>query len=262
MELFYRAFEVQTSPEKPQNPIVIIHGLFGMSDNWISIGKHLSSNRSVIIPDMRNHGNSPHTDEFSLELMVDDLDKLIEKLDIQNPILLGHSMGGHVVMKYAFTYPDKVSKLIVADMSLRAAKLRAEHWIIFDALTSAPISEMNSIKEIETYFMKTVGNEKLVKFILKNIHPTPKGYQWKLNHQGLAKSFREKATKPVNEKDELYEGPTLFLKGGNSDYIRPEDHEEIYRHFPMTIMQTVDNAGHILHMEQAEQFLHLVKSFI
>lgn len=260
MKLFKKVIEAKCGKEKAKTDLVIIHGLFGMSDNWVGIGKHLSEDRRVIIPDLRNHGRSPHSEEFSVDLMVEDIIELLDDLQSTNAIILGHSMGGRVAMRLALLHQDRVEKLIVADMSMRPPKLRPEHWMIFQTMKDAPLENMKSYKEIEEYLNKHIGSQRLVLFILKNINKTKSGYGWKLNFLSLMSSF-EKEIKRL-AKDEVYDNPALFIRGGKSDYILEEDIDKINEHFPVSIIETIAGAGHWLHAEKPKEFIHLVESFL
>ncbi len=260
MKLYRRIIEAQCPANEKENDLIIIHGLFGMSDNWLSIGKALSSKRRVIIPDLRNHGQSPHSDNFSTELMVEDIAEMLLDLNSNNPILLGHSMGGRVAMKYALSIPDGVSKLIVADMSLRPPKLREEHWAIFQSMKLAPIEQMHNFKEIELFLSQHIQSKRLTQFILKNIHRTKEGFRWKLNFMALMNSF-EKSIPPL-ASEEIFDAPSLFVRGGNSDYILAEDYEAIYAHFPLAIIETIEGASHWLHADKPKEFIHIINSFL
>lgn len=260
MKLYKRIIEAKCGIENAKSDLVIIHGLFGMSDNWVSIGRHLSADRRIIIPDLRNHGRSPHSDNFSVELMMEDLRELLKYLNSINPILLGHSMGGRLAMHYALNFPNDISRLIIADMSLRAPKLRPEHYAIFEIMKNTPLQSMNSIKEIELYFTEHIKIQRLALFILKNIKRTKDGFEWKLNFNALMQSFTQE-TSPI-DSNLTFEEPTLFLAAGNSDYIIPEDYDKIYEHFPMAIIETIDDASHWLHADKPKEFIHLVSAFL
>lgn len=260
MKLYKKVIKAQCGNEKSKTDLVIIHGLFGMSDNWVGIGKQLSKERRVIIPDLRNHGRSPHSEEFSVDIMVEDLVELLNDLQSTNTIILGHSMGGRVAMRFALLYQNRVEKLIVADMSMRPPKLKPEHWMIFQTMKDAPIENMKSYKEIESYLSKHIASHRLVLFILKNINKTKDGYGWKLNFKSLMSSFEEEIG-PL-AVDEVFDNPALFIRGGKSDYILDEDFDKINEHFPLTIKETIDGAGHWLHAEKPKEFIHLVKSFL
>ncbi len=260
MKLFNRIIEAKCGRENTKADLVIIHGLFGMSDNWVGIGKYFSKDRRVIIPDLRNHGRSPHSDNFSVDIMVNDIVELLDDMAINKAIILGHSMGGRVAMRLALLNQNRVSRLIVADMSMRQPKLRHEHWMIFETMRKAPIENMRSYKEIELFLRKHIDNQRLVLFILKNIRKTKEGYKWKLNYESLINSF-EKETE-ILATDEIFDNPTLFIRGGRSDYILDEDIDTINNHFPLAIIETIDDAGHWLHADKPKEFMHLVESFI
>ncbi len=260
MKLYKKIIEAQCEQADVKTDLIIIHGLFGMSDNWISIGKQLSEERRVIIPDLRNHGRSPHSEEFSVDIMVEDIIELMDHLNSPKAIILGHSMGGRVGMRLALLHQNRVKKIIVADMSMRPPKLRAEHWLIFQTMKDAPIEKMKSYKEIESFLRKHITSQRLVLFILKNISKTNGVYSWKLNFKTLINSF-EKEISPL-VKNEVYDGPALFIRGGKSDYILDEDIDKINEHFPLTILETIDGAGHWLHADKPKDFIHLVKSFL
>jgi pimeloyl-ACP methyl ester carboxylesterase len=169
-------------------------------------------------------------------------------------------MGGRVAMRLALLYQNRVEKLIVADMSMRPPKLRPEHWMIFQTMKEAPIENMKSYKEIELFLSKHINSQRLVLFILKNIKKTKSGYEWKLNFKSLMSSF-EKEIGPL-ATDEVFDNPALFIRGGKSDYILEEDFDKINEHFPLTIMETIEGAGHWLHAEKPMEFMHLVESFL
>jgi len=254
MDLFYREFG------KGDKYLVILHGLFGMSDNWVGLAKVFAETHHVIIPDARNHGRSPHSPEFSIELMMDDLDSLFQKLDIKNPILLGHSMGGRLAMNYSLANQDKVSKLIVADMSLRKGKIRPEHKAILGALSLIDLSNKKTYQEIEKALTRFIHNKRRVKFVMKNIMKTEHGYDWKLNPKALVKNIGK--VMPELNVPEHFDKPTLFIKGGASDFITEKDEPAIFKHFPKAKIETIEGASHWLHADNPLKFIELVQGFI
>lgn len=260
MKLFTKVIEAKCGKAKAKTDLVILHGLFGMADNWVSIGRQVSKDRRVIIPDLRNHGRSPHSQEFSVDIMVEDLVELLDDLESTVTIIMGHSMGGKVAMRFALLHQNRVEKLIVADMSMRPSKLKDEHWMIFKTMKDSPIENLKSYTEIEDLISKYIAGQRLVLFIMKNIKKTKTGYGWKLNFKALMSSF-EKEMEPL-AKDEVFDNPALFIRGGKSDYILDEDFDKINRHFPVNIIETIDGAGHWLHADNPEEFIHLVESFI
>jgi len=254
MELFYREFG---SGDKH---LVILHGLFGMSDNWVGLARKFSETHHVIVPDARNHGRSPHSPEFSIELMIDDLNELFEKLNIQTTALLGHSMGGRVAMNYALAFPERVNKLIVADMSLRKGKLRPEHKAILGALSLVNLSNKKSYTEIERALSRFVKNKRRLQFILKNIIKTEDGFVWKLNPKGLIKNIGN--VMPELKTPQRYNKPTLFIRGGASDFVLEKDEPAIYEHFPNAKIETMEGASHWLHSDNPTEFARLVMTFL
>ncbi|RUA32265.1 MAG: alpha/beta hydrolase [Bacteroidetes bacterium] len=254
MELFYREFG---SGDKH---LVILHGLFGMSDNWVGLARKFSETHHVIVPDARNHGRSPHSPEFSIELMIDDLNELFEKLNIQTTALLGHSMGGRVAMNYALAFPERVDKLIVADMSLRKGKLRPEHKAILGALSLVNLSNKKSYTEIERALSRFVKNKRRLQFILKNIIKTEDGFVWKLNPKGLIKNIGN--VMPELKTPQRYNKPSLFIRGGASDFVLEKDEPAIYEHFPYAKIETMEGASHWLHSDNPTEFARLVMTFL
>lgn len=254
MDLFYREYGTGNKY------LVILHGLFGMSDNWVGLAKKFAETHHVIIPDLRNHGLSPHSNEFSIPLMMDDLSTLFDKIDIKNPILLGHSMGGRLAMNYCLAHGDDIPKLIIADMSLKAGKLRPEHEAILFAINSIDLASMNSIQDIEGALLKTITNKRRVQFVLKNIKRSENGYQWKLNFKSLINHIPE--IMPELKSTIRYAKPALFIRGGASDYILKEDEPAIMEHFPNAQIETIDGASHWLHADNPFEFGRLVLGFL
>ncbi|NTW32745.1 MAG: alpha/beta fold hydrolase, partial [Bacteroidetes bacterium] len=148
MKLFHRQYG-------NGKPVVILHGLFGMSDNWVTIGKKLAEhNYSVFIPDQRNHGNSPHSSKFNFNLLCKDLKEFLEQNQIEKPLIIGHSMGGKVAMLFALNYPENVEKLIVVDMGVK--KYPVPNEILIDALFAKSLGNFKSRKEIEDYLTEKI----------------------------------------------------------------------------------------------------------
>ncbi|RLD65532.1 MAG: alpha/beta hydrolase [Bacteroidetes bacterium] len=254
MNLFYREYGTG------DKYLIILHGLFGMSDNWVGLAKKFAETHHIIIPDLRNHGLSPHSSDFSISLILEDLDTLFLKLGIVNPVLLGHSLGGRIAMNYCLENEGKVPKLIVADMSLKAGKLRPEHEAIMGAINSIELSKMHSISDIETELFKTISNTRRVQFVLKNIKRIETGYGWKLNFKSLINHIPD--IMPELKSNNRYESPSLFIRGGASDYILKEDEAAIFKHFPNANIETIEGASHWLHADNPQKFVKLVTDFL
>lgn len=239
-------------------PLIILHGLLGSLDNWQTIAKKLSEQYTVFIVDQRNHGKSPHTDEFSYDLLSEDLLNFMYENHIFNAHLLGHSMGGKVVMQFATEHSDMVNKLIVADIA--PVKYPAGHDAIFDALCSVDLSKASSRKDVEDDLMKSIQDFAVRQFLMKGLtRADDKSFRWKYNLVSLEKNYQN----ILNTFDAgMFEGATLFIKGANSKYIQAQNFEKMKFHFPNYELKTIENAGHWLHAEQPDDFLNTVLDFL
>lgn len=250
--------------------MVILHGLYGSSDNWAGIAKFLSEKFDVIVPDQRNHGQSPHSNEHSYELMVSDLLGLLNKLNVRKTILIGHSMGGKTAMQFALNYPERISQLIILDISPRSYTGKNEtnfnfHRTILHTMDNAPIDRFNSRQDAEKYFDTYISDPATRLFILKNLKRNKdNSFKWGLNVKTIQENL-EKMLEGMNdnhESDSVTGFPVLFIKGENSDYITQQDYPLIKKLFPAADFQTIKNAGHWLHAEQPEMLIGLINNFL
>lgn len=240
-------------------PLIILHGLFGTLDNWQTLAKRFAADYSVYIIDQRNHGKSSHTDRHTYALMADDLQAFMTSQYIFNAHILGHSMGGKAAMQFALTYPDMVDKLIVADISPRPAT--GGHEDIFAALFSLDLATVNSRKEADLHLQERIADFGVRQFLLKNLTRRKEGgYQWKMNLQVLFDDYKEVLTEIKSE--DTFDGETLFIRGGKSDYVRMEDLPLIRSLFPAAQLETIEDSGHWVHAEQPEQLYQLVTDFL
>lgn len=240
-------------------PLIILHGVFGSSDNWQTLGKVFADQFKVYLVDLRNHGNSPHSDEFNYTVMMEDVVELMKDEGLEKAHVLGHSMGGKVAMHLATHHSEVVSKLVVVDI---APKYYApHHQQIFEGFHSVDLANLKSRKDAEDQMANVISNMGVRLFILKNLNRDKDGnFSWKLNVGAI-----EKAIEEVGESIEegvSFEGETLFISGGKSDYITPEDHEAIKSYFPKAKIETVQGAGHWVHAEKPDDLEELVTSFL
>ncbi|MGY6649497.1 alpha/beta fold hydrolase [Wenyingzhuangia sp. IMCC45574] len=240
-------------------PLVILHGYFGMGDNWKSHANKLATDFEVHVVDQRNHGRSFHTDDFSYDLMVEDLKNYFDEKEIEKAIVLGHSMGGKTAMLFAVEYPELVEKLIVADI---APKYYApHHHTIIDALNSVDFSVLKLRSEIDDILKKTIPEEGIRQFLLKNVYrKTKTEMAFRFNLKSLTNNNPE-----VGEalpSFTTYQGETLFLRGAKSDYILDDDFSLIEAHFEKAKIETVSNAGHWLHAENPIEFYNKLIEFV
>ncbi|MDG5799714.1 alpha/beta fold hydrolase [Marinilabiliaceae bacterium ANBcel2] len=261
MQLFYRKFGT-----KEGSPVLIIlHGLYGSSDNWISLARELESYFTVIIPDLRNHGNSFHSKIHSYEAMADDLYDLLESFPDEKFIIMGHSMGGKVAMRFALKYPELLENLIVVDIApvnynkTYSIEVSSKHELILEAMQKIDPSKFKNRKSIESELRLKVSDAMLPKFLLKNVKRNKEGtFFWRLNLQTLIDSLPE-LMDGFSKEAHSSNVPVVFIKGENSPYIMDDYMTHISRIFPDNQLVTIPDSGHLLHIEQPELFF---KTFI
>ena len=239
--------------------LIVIHGLFGMSDNWNTLGKKFSKYCKVHLIDLRNHGRSPHSTDFDYDVMCDDVFEYMEDNAIVSPIILGHSLGGKVAMKFAFTFPDKIEKLIVVDIAPREYNTDF-HKNLLATLYKLPLVDFDKREEIDKLLSDTFEDKGIRLFLLKNLYRNDKKeFAWRFNIESLLDTIEN-----IQEADFITGNcaiPTHFLRGGNSDYINGTDKLIISKYFSDFSIATIDGAGHWLHAEKPERFYDEVMGF-
>lgn len=257
MKLFHRRYG-----DKGAQPLIILHGLFGISDNWVTYGKRIADEGfDVIIPDQRNHGQSPHSDLFNYLAMTDDLLELIDEENLDQPLLLGHSMGGKVAMRFTLENPAFVKRLIVVDIGLKAYGSRPHHRNIIEAMQKIDLSAAMSRSDIEKQLADRISDLRIRQFLMKNLHWKEKNtLEWRINLDGISKNLHQMfdAIAPGAP----YIKPCLFVRGGQSDYILQEDYAEIRGSFPYAEIMSIENASHWVHAEAPEQFYLITSGFL
>lgn len=241
-------------------PFVILHGFLGMSDNWKTLGTRWAEDGYEIhLLDQRNHGRSFHSDEFSYKVMAEDLKEYCQKHNLKKIILLGHSMGGKVAMQFAVTYPEMVSKLIVADIGPKAYPLH--HQDILKALSQMDFSKIKSRGEAEDILSEYIKDKGTRLFLLKNLYRKNKNQMaLRINLPVLSEKIEEVGV--ALSENTIFKGDTLFLGGEKSGYIEPMDELLIKKHFPKAEIRTISKAGHWLHAENPEEFYDNVMNFL
>lgn len=241
------------------SPVVIAHGLLGMSDNWYSFARKLSENHMVYTIDLRNHGRSPHADKMNYEVMAADLMQFMEDQWLYDDVtLMGHSMGGKVAMQLALTEPDMVDKLIIVDIGPGAYTDRHSH--ILAALSAVSLSGLASRKDVEQQLLENLSDQSIVAFLMKNLKRSNEGFSWRVNLPVLVNAYPQLMHGLLTNG--TYDGQTLFVRGSASDYIKEDESKMIYRHFPQASILTVDNAGHWVHADQPDKLLDIVHDFL
>jgi len=241
-------------------PLIILHGLFGFLDNWQTLAKYLSQKYKVYLVDQRNHGRSPHSPDFNYNFMVQDLVELIEDQQIPEPAIMGHSMGGKTAMNFALQHPDKISKLIVVDIAPKSYP--PHHQDILAALHAVDLSVVKTRAEVDEVLAQYIPEQDVRLFLAKNLYRREdNSFAWRMNFPVIEESIEEVGREITSDKP--FTKPTLFIKGGNSRYIKPEkDTEPILELFPSASIETIPNAGHWVHAEAPEAFYNLVVNFL
>lgn len=256
------------------DPIIILHGLYGSSDNWVTFARQLAERNTVYLIDQRNHGRSPHHPEHSYDRMSEDLLEFFTKQHIEKAVILGHSMGGKTAMLFAAKYPEKVKGLIVVDIAPAGYASVNEfspqaiaHLNIVNAMLSVDLAQYNTRTEIETELAKTITDAAIRQFIMKNVHRNADhSFNWKLNLKALSNALPEimgsiHLEKVLAHKEPIHI-PTLFIRGGRSNYLLPEHYAEIKTYFSEAQIETIPNAGHWVHAEQPVLFEQTVTHFL
>ena len=260
MELFYRK-------EGTGSPLVVVHGLYGSSDNWVNIGKRLAEKHTVYMVDQRNHGRSPFSGSHTFNDMRDDLVEFFEKHNIEKATLLGHSMGGKAAMWFAADYPEKVEKLVIADIAPKDYLLLKEdsqfylHQNILLAMMEIDFTKIKSRNDVDDFMAQKIDDVNIRQFLLKNVAKDKLNhqYKWRVN-AGVLYDHLVEIVSGVNknwldDRIPISSYPVIFIRGMKSKYILPEDEPMIKEIYPDSRIIDIPDAGHWLHAEQPELFM-------
>lgn len=241
-------------------PLVILHGLLGMLDNWQTQAKrYAEAGYKVFTLDLRNHGKSPHSDVFNYNVMANDVVHFMDEHKLSAAHLMGHSMGGKTAMQFALTYPSRVNKLVVVDVAPR--KYASAHDHILDAMCSVKLGKLSTRREVDAELKNLLPDDALRQFILKNLTRDESGkLKWKVNLPVIKRAYPEIAADITVEG--RFDGPTLFVKAEMSRYIQPTDETRIKKLFPRARIVSIPNAGHWVHAEQPDKFSEVVLHFL
>ena len=241
-------------------PVLIFHGLFGMSDNWQSFARQLAEKGyQVITADLRNHGLSPHEEVHDYFSMASDVAELIADLNLHQPVVIGHSMGGKMTLSLINSFPDLVSKAVVIDIA--PYQYPVHHREIIDTLLSIDLSTIKRRSEAEKIMNEAIDDYGTKQFLLKNLHwKTPEQMDWRFNLKTLNEQIEEVGT--ATWPSVLVNTPVLFVKGGNSGYIEDARFSEIKSWYPNAQFVNIEGAGHWVHAEKPLELLNEVLKFI
>ncbi len=251
MKLFFR----QLGQGKP---MIILHGLLGSSDNWHSLGKLFAETFSVYLIDQRNHGLSPHSDEFNYKVLTQDLEEFIKENKIEKPHLIGHSMGGKTAMNFAVKNPDALNKLIVVDIVPK--KYIVRHDRLIEGMKAIPLDEISSRAEAEVSMAGYEPDPAVRQFLLKNLSRNSEGkFVWKVNLPIIDQHLQETGEGMIYKG--TFDGPTMFINGEKSDYFKAGDEISIKKIFPQAKFISLDT-GHWVQAEKPQEFAQTVLQFL
>ncbi|MBI1221223.1 MAG: alpha/beta fold hydrolase [Bacteroidetes bacterium] len=254
MQLFYKEYP------GPGKPLIIMHGLFGMLDNWHNLARKFAEEYHVFLLDLRNHGQSPHSDAINYPLMADDLWEFMNQQGISRAYVLGHSMGGKVAMEFALRYPDKCEKLVVVDIA--PVRYKPGHNDVFEALFHLDIDNTQKTrKELDEDMQEWISDFGTRQFLLKSlVRKEEGGYYWKFNLPAIHKHYDEIIAEIPGNRS--FKHPTLFIRGSNSPYIKDDYRRAIAELFPDSSLVTIEGAGHWVHAEKPRELIGTVEQFL
>jgi len=251
VELVYEEFGCRNTC-----PIIILHGFLASSRNWRTVAKTLAENHYVLVLDQRNHGDSPHSEQMDYPTMAEDLLLLMDTLGLERAHLLGHSMGGKVAMWFALHYPQRVNRLIIADIS----PVNYDHSFedMIQALKLLPLTQLANRKEAEQILADTIPDLSFRQFLLQNLQLKNGAYSWRINLDYIADTAHQIVAFP-DSKSQRYVGEALFIAGERSDYVRPET---VFSLFPAAQVVEIQDTGHWLYVEAPDHFCRIVDDWI
>ncbi len=258
MELSYYASGTATG----RPPVVILHGLFGSGRNWLTISRRLSQRHLVYALDLRNHGDSPWDDEISYPILADDVDGFLDEHGLGRVAFIGHSMGGKTAMWLALTRPQRVARLLVADIAPVAYPDRLSPY--FEAMRSVPLDSLERRGDADPYLAAVEPDEKTRAFLMQNLRKGESGaWGWRCHLEALDAELLNLVGWPDPPAGARYDGPTLFLRGGASDYVDPaRQGAAIDALFPAARHAVIDGAGHRVHSDAPDAFLREAEAFL
>lgn len=253
MQLFFRQVGAG-------RPMVILHGLFGSCDNWLTISKVIADQGfSVYAVDQRNHGRSPHAPTHTYPELADDLHEFIQQQGLEKPILVGHSMGGKTVMQYAMQYPEAFSQLVVVDIAPRSYPVH--HAEIIAGLKAIPLASLQSRNEADAILSQYESIPSVRQFLLKNLYRNDDGvFAWRLNLPVIEANIEIIGQDLINPR--IVTEPTLFMRGEKSGYVRDKDLPTIQHLFPNSTVDTIAGASHWVQAEKPEAFVQSLVNFL
>lgn len=257
--LYFQDFSIENDKKKPL--LIILHGLFGSSDNWRTWARLLSHHFEVILPDLRNHGKSFVTAGMNYRDLAEDVIEVIESINDGNREvhLLGHSVGGKIAMVIALKRKDLISSLIVGDIGPKIYP--PTHQAVLDGLSALAKKIFSTLKEADQILSSYITDSRLRSFLLKNLRRGNEGFLLYAGMEEIITSYREILDWPDFLKEMNYNGPVLFMKGENSPYLKERDYQDIKKLFPRASIALIENSGHWFHVENPHRVKQELSSF-
>ena len=257
MDLFYREYG-NYSDDRPT--LIFLHGLLGSSANWHSIARAVGDEYHILVPDLRNHGRSPHDSEVGYPALVADLEGFLDDQGLDSAVLIGHSMGGKTAMAYALEHPSMVGALVVVDIA--PVRYDSRFTELFDVLSRLDLSMIESREAADRQLARFLSDLRLRQYLLQNLRVSGGRSEWRINIEALSRRLEDILTFPDVPKGTQYPGPALFLYGTESDYVQPASASVISGYFPYARLRPVNGAGHWVYSEQPEFFMNALTRFL
>ena len=239
-------------------PLVLLHGLFGSNENLGGVARALADRFTVYGLDLRNHGRSPHGRRMDYATMANDVRETLDAHALDRPALLGHSLGGKTAMELALTAPDRVERLVVVDIAPIAYDRRHDQEL--EALHALDLSSLRSRGDADRALAGDIPNKAIRQFLLKNLVRGDDGFEWRMPLETIYAEYEHIAAAPAAAGP--YDGPAMFVRGGDSDYLPRDAEPAIRKRFPEARIETVPGAAHWVHVDAPEAFLEIVGAFL
>lgn len=256
MELFFREYGVADDP----TPLLFLHGLFGSSSNWRGIVKRFETSRRILVPDLRNHGRSPHNNDVSYAAQAADVVELLDRLDIPQALLIGHSMGGKVAMRLGLHHSDRVAGLVCVDIA-PANYDEGRFGPVFDAMAAVDLPTLESRQQADERLCAYLPARALRSYLLQNLVKDSTGWHWRLNLEALERGMSELSACDI-ESGQPFPGDALFIYGGQSPYVKPDHLPVIRRLFPFSRIRQISGAGHWVYADDPQGFVEALSAFL
>ncbi|XOD68920.1 MAG: alpha/beta fold hydrolase [Flavobacteriales bacterium AspAUS03] len=239
--------------------LLVLHGLFGMGDNWTTLGKRWAEAYQVHLVDLRNHGKSFHADAMDYTLISDDILQYIRHHELSDPVLIGHSIGGKAVMQFALNHPEIPQKIIISDIAPKA--YQPHHQKIIEAIKAVNFDQITTRKELDVFLIQSIPDWGTRALLSKNTYQKEDGrLAFRFYLQGIEKNYAILIQQDL--QGEVYKKPTLFLRGGASDYISDEDFPLIRKYFSQAQIITIEKSSHWIHANRPAEFDKEVQVFL